>query len=45
MRSYSAKIEFLVSDLERDHGDCDENTCGVSVALRNGYTMHARCID
>lgn len=26
---------------ERDHRDCDSNTCSMSVAFKHGYVLHA----
>jgi hypothetical protein len=34
-------LDKMVELVERDHGGCDNNTCSISVALENGYSMHA----
>lgn len=34
-------IEKLGELYEIEHGDCESSTCGMSVAYRYGYTLHA----
>lgn len=34
-------MSVLEEHFERDHGGCDQDTCSMTVAFNNGYTLHA----
>lgn len=38
-KRYRDLIDRLVELYEAEHGDCDQNTCGMQVAFRHGYGL------
>jgi hypothetical protein len=36
-----ADIDRLFTFVQRDHGDCDQSTCTLGVAIRHGYALVA----
>ena len=34
-------LDLAIEHIERDHGECDSNTCTIGVALRHGFYLVA----